>query len=321
MLIDPFARRIAYMRLSVTDFCNYRCVYCLPDGYQGCGTSRDLTLAEIDTLVAAFAGKGTEKIRLTGGEPTLRADLPDIVARCRRPGIKKVALTTNGHRLAQLYPGLIAAGIDQFNISVDSFRAATFQRLTGKNSLKALLRAIDGLLGQPVKIKLNALLMRETAEELLADTLNYIKERPLTMRFIELMRTGDNVNLYEEHHISAAAITARLEAAGWQKRERSPLAGPALEYSHPDYAGRIGIIAPYDTSFCTRCNRLRVTATGQLHLCLFDSISYDLRPWLQAGDVAGLQAQLQRLIAFKPEKHQLRQQNSGLIQHLAQIGG
>lgn len=322
MLIDPFARRIAYLRLSVTDFCNYRCVYCLPDGYQGCGTSQDLSLEEITTLVTAFAASGTEKIRLTGGEPTLRPDIAAIVAACRqRPGIKKVAMTTNGHRLAQLYPQLIAAGLDQFNISVDSFRAATFQRLTGKNSLKALLAAIDGLLAAPVQIKLNALLMRETAAELLADTLNYIRERPLTMRFIELMRTGDNVALYQQHHISAATITGQLAAAGWQQRERSPLAGPALEYQHPDYAGRIGIIAPYDSSFCTRCNRLRVTATGQMHLCLFDSISYDLRPWLRAGDVAGLRAQLQRLIAFKPEKHQLHRQNSGLIRHLAQIGG
>ena len=126
MLIDPFARRIAYLRLSVTDFCNYRCVYCLPDGYQGCGSADELSLAEIRTLVAAFAACGTEKIRLTGGEPTLRADIADIIRICAStPGIQKVALTTNGHRLAEHYPALLDAGIDQINLSVDSFRAAS----------------------------------------------------------------------------------------------------------------------------------------------------------------------------------------------------
>ena len=229
MLIDPFARRIAYLRLSVTDFCNYRCVYCLPGGYQGCGSADELSLAEIRTLVAAFAACGTEKIRLTGGEPTLRADIADIIRICAStPGIQKVALTTNGHRLAQHYPALLDAGIDQINLSVDSFRAATFQRLTGKNHLPALLATIDALLARGYHhLKLNALLMRDSATELYEDTLAYLKTRPLTMRYIELMQTGDNAALYQRAHISAAHITARLLADGWQERERSPLAGPA----------------------------------------------------------------------------------------------
>ncbi|WP_281838946.1 GTP 3',8-cyclase MoaA [Cardiobacterium hominis] len=323
MLIDPFARRIAYLRLSVTDFCNYRCVYCLPDGYQGCGSADELSLAEIRTLVAAFAACGTEKIRLTGGEPTLRADIADIIRICAStPGIQKVALTTNGHRLAEHYPALLDAGIDQINLSVDSFRAATFQRLTGKNHLPALLATIDALLARGYHhLKLNALLMRDSATELYEDTLAYLKTRPLTMRYIELMQTGDNAALYQRAHISAAHITARLLADGWQERERSPLAGPAREYHHPDYTGRIGIIAPYEKTFCTTCNRLRVTAHGQMHLCLFDSINYDLRPWLRAGDSEGLIARLHQLIAHKPEHHHLHEQNPGIMRHLAQIGG
>lgn len=323
MLLDPFARRIAYLRLSVTDLCNYRCVYCLPDGYQGCGTADDLTLDEIATLVRAFAACGTEKIRLSGGEPTLRRDITDIIRLCAgTPGIKKVAITTNGHRLQQIYPGLLAAGTSQINLSVDSFRAGTFHALTGKNSLPGILAAVEALLARGYHhLKLNALLMRDSAPELLADTLAYLKTRPVTMRFIELMQTGDNAALYHKAHISAAAISAQLTANGWQERERSPLAGPAREYRHPDYAGSIGIIAPYEKTFCTRCNRLRVTATGKMHLCLFASHNHDLRPWLRAGDVAGLQAELHRLIAHKPERHHLHEQNPGMMRHLAQIGG
>ena len=323
MLIDPFARRIAYLRLSVTDFCNYRCVYCLPDGYQGCGNSEDLSTAEIATLVRAFAECGTQKIRLSGGEPTLRRDIVEIVRLCAaQPGIEKVAITTNGHRLGKLYPDLIAAGIDQFNISVDSFRGDTFQRMTGKNSLPGILQAIDAMLADGFsRIKLNALLMRDHADVLLADTLAYIKERPVTMRFIELMQTGDNAALHAAAHISAQDISTQLEAQGWVKRERSPMAGPALEYRHPDYAGGIGIIAPYDKSFCASCNRLRVTATGKMHLCLFDRLNYDLRPWLQSGDVDALKAQLHALMDFKPAQHQLHAQNPGIMRHLAQIGG
>ena len=306
-LIDPFQRRIAYLRLSVTDFCNYRCVYCLPEGYQGCAAPDELSLAEIETLVRAFAESGTEKIRLTGGEPTMRRDIVEIAQICAaQAGIKKVAITTNAHRLDKLYRPLIDAGIAQFNISVDSFREETFRRMTGKNSLAGILQAVEKMLGEGFRhIKLNALLMRETASETLADTL----------------RTNDNTALYEKSHISAAEITQMLLAEGWVLRERTPLSGPALEFSHADYAGGIGIIAPYSKDFCSSCNRLRVTSTGKMHLCLFDSINYDLRDYLRAGDVQGLKAQLQRLIAVKPASHQLHSNDSGIMAHLAQIGG
>lgn len=322
-LIDPFQRRIAYLRLSVTDFCNYRCVYCLPEGYQGCAAPDELSLAEIETLVRAFAESGTEKIRLTGGEPTMRRDIVEIAQICAaQAGIRKVAITTNAHRLDKLYRPLIDAGIAQFNISVDSFREETFRRMTGKNSLAGILQAVEKMLDEGFRhIKLNALLMRETAPETLADTLAFVKERPLTMRFIELMRTNDNTALYEKSHISAAEITQMLLAEGWVLRERTPLSGPALEFSHADYAGGIGIIAPYSKDFCSSCNRLRVTSTGKMHLCLFDSINYDLRDYLRAGDVQGLKAQLQRLIAVKPASHQLHSNDSGIMAHLAQIGG
>lgn len=322
-LIDSFQRRIAYLRLSVTDFCNYRCVYCLPEGYQGCVTPDELSLAEIEMLVRAFAESGTEKIRLSGGEPTMRHDIVEIAQICAaQQGIKKVAMTTNGHRLDKLYRPLIDAGISQFNLSIDSFRPERFRQITGKNSLERILHTVEQMLAENFhQIKLNALLMRESAQELLQDSLDFVKTRPVTMRFIELMRTNNHHVLYEKSHISATEMTQQLLAQGWVMRERNPLSGPALEFKHTDYRGRIGIIAPYSKDFCTTCNRLRVTSTGKMHLCLFDSINYDLREYLRANDVEGLKAQLQRLIAVKPEAHHLHSNHSGLIAHLAQIGG
>lgn len=322
MLIDPFHRRIAYLRLSVTDFCNYRCVYCLPDGYQSCGHPDELSLDEIAVLVRGFAESGTQKIRLSGGEPTLRRDITDIVRICAAaPNIEKVAITTNGHRLHKLYRPLLAAGVGQFNISVDSFNRDTFAKVTGKNALQSILLGIEQMLDAGCHVKLNALLMKDSAAALLRDTLNFIKTRPVTMRFIELMRTGDNAELFAQAHISAAAIAAQLEREGWQKRERSPMAGPAIEFYHPAYAGGIGIIAPYSKDFCASCNRLRVTAGGKMHLCLFDSLNYDLRPFLQNADTSALKAQLQRLLVQKPASHHLHDSNPGIMRHLSQIGG
>ena len=321
-LIDPFKRRIAYLRLSVTDFCNYRCVYCLPDGYQACGNPNDLTLSEIATLVRGFAESGTQKIRLSGGEPTLRRDITDIVRICaEQPGIKKVALTTNGHRLEKLYQPLHDAGVAQFNVSIDSFNADTFAKMTGKNALHGILRGVEQMLDYGCHVKLNALLMKETADEVIDDTLAFVKQRPITMRFIELMRTGDNEALFKKSHVSAATITERLLREGWTLRERSPMAGPAKEFTHPDYLGGIGIIAPYSKDFCASCNRLRVTSSGKMHLCLFDSLAYDLRRWLSDEDVAGLKAQLQRLLIHKPATHHLHEDNPGIMRHLSQIGG
>lgn len=321
-LIDPFQRRIAYLRLSVTDFCNYRCVYCLPDGYQACGNPDDLSLSEITTLVQAFSQSGTQKIRLSGGEPTLRRDITDIVRICAaQPNITKVALTTNGHRLEKLYRPLHDAGVDQFNVSIDSFNADTFAKVTGKNALHGILRGVEQMLDYGCHVKLNALLMKDSAATLLDDTLAFVKTRPITMRFIELMRTGDNEALFNQAHISAAGISQRLIQDGWTRRERSPMAGPAQEFTHPDYLGGIGIIAPYSKDFCTTCNRLRVTASGKMHLCLFDSLAYDLRRWLRTADVPGLKAQLQRLLIHKPEHHHLHNNNPGIMRHLSQIGG
>lgn len=320
-LIDPYNRRLTYLRLSVTDLCNYRCSYCLPNGYQGKAKPDELTLPEIHTIAAAFAQSGTRKVRLTGGEPTLRQDLPDIIAAIRAQSqIESIALTTNGHRLDKNFLIYRAAGLTKINISLDSFNPETFKRITGKDQSQAILRSIENILNTGfTSIKINTLLLREHAQETLHDALDYIRTRPIALRFIELMQTGDNSAYFQQHHQNALQLEQNLIQQGWQLQPRQPYAGPAREYSHPDYVGNIGIIAPYSKDFCNSCNRLRITAQGKMHLCLFGSVAHDLRPYL--NDVGSLKTQLAQLIQDKPQHHYLHDRKVGLITNLSMTGG
>ena len=320
-LIDPYNRRLTYLRLSVTDLCNYRCSYCLPNGYQGKAKPDELTLPEIQTIAAAFAHSGTRKVRLTGGEPTLRQDLPDIIAAIHaQPQIQHIALTTNGHQLGKNFPVYRDAGLSKLNVSLDSFNPETFQKITGKNQSQTILRDIETILNTGfTSIKINTLLLREHAQETLHDALDYIRTRPIALRFIELMQTGDNSAYFQQHHQNALQLEQNLIQQGWQLQPRQPHAGPAREYSHPDYIGNIGIIAPYSKDFCTSCNRLRITAQGKMHLCLFGSVAHDLRPYL--NDVGSLKTQLAKLIQDKPEHHYLHDRKVGLITNLSMTGG
>lgn len=321
LLTDPFNRRLSYLRLSVTDLCNYRCTYCLPDGYQGKAKPDELTLSEIETLAAGFAQSGTRKIRLTGGEPTMRADLADIIAICRaRPEIESIALTTNAFKLGKRFPAFQAAGLDKLNISIDSFDPETFYQITGKRECSNILRDLDAILADGfTDIKINTLLLKKYAAQTLPEALAFIKNRPVTLRFIELMQTGDNFTFFNQQHLSANHIEQGLIEQGWQLLPRPYHAGPAREYRHPDYAGGIGFIAPYSKNFCQSCNRLRVTAQGKMHLCLFGGIAYDLRPHL--SDSTALKNYLFDVIREKPEHHFLHDKKVGLITNLSMTGG
>ncbi len=322
-LTDLFQRRLNYLRLSVTDLCNFKCNYCLPDGYQGKRPTNELTLNEIKNLVDTFSSIGTQKIRLTGGEPTLRRDITEIIRVCSEPEkIKKVALTTNGWKLEQNYKTWIDAGLNQINISVDSLDEDTFEKITGRRSLGSILKAIDSIMDySPIPIKLNAVLLKESGVKQLHDVLAFIKDKPISFRFIELMQTAENNLLFENSHLNASRIINILEKNGWYALPRGEMAGPAVEYTHPDYLGRMGIIAPYSKDFCKNCNRLRITAMGNLHLCLFDSCAFDIREYLADGKRAEFIEYLQNLMIKKPESHYLHDNKVGLITNLSMIGG
>ncbi len=323
MLTDRFARRFTYLRLSLTERCNFRCTYCLPEG-NDCDTAEsDLNINEVRRLLTAFSRLGTRKVRLTGGEPALRRDLSEIISLCKSvPGIEQVALTTNGYNLQKEASGWKKAGLDALNISVDSLDPAIFSRITGADRLHYILQGIDQALSLNFqKIKLNTVLLRQHNTNSLPGFLRFIKDRPVSLRFIELMRTNDNAGFYQEHHLSGEFIRQQLTEDGWQLQPKAATDGPALEYAHPDYAGRVGLIIPYSKDFCASCNRLRVSSKGELFLCLFADEHQNLRELLQSDDSAPVEAFLRRAIGGKEESHYLHQQRSGQTRHLAMIGG
>ena len=325
-LVDNFHRQLSYLRLSITDFCNFRCDYCLPDGYTANAGKRpdnELSVSEIDILIQAFAKLGTTKVRLTGGEPSIRQDLPRIIELAKQTqGIQTVAVSSNGYRLAKHLSAWQTAGLNQLNISIDSFDPTIFKQITGFDILPTLLQDIDTLLATTdIKLKLNGILMADTAFDNLQSVLSFVKNRPVTYRFIEFMQTSDNKALFFAQHSSGQRIKDFLLQNGWQSQRRSSDAGPAIEYRHANYVGGIGLIEPYAPQFCDSCNRLRVSSQGKVHLCLFDNGSYDVRGFLANGDVDGLVHALQSLMPIKPEHHLLKQNDSGIMANLSMIGG
>ncbi|GMQ47129.1 GTP 3',8-cyclase MoaA [Vibrio sp. 10N] len=323
---DKFHRKFYYLRLSVTDVCNFRCTYCLPDGYKPPGQKRPafLTLPEIKRVVTAFADCGTSKVRITGGEPSLRKDFPQIIETvANTPGISKVATTTNGYRMAKQVDTWQRAGLTHINVSVDSLDPRMFHQITGENKFTEVMAGIDRAfeIGYE-QVKVNVVLMKDLNAKELPSFLNWIKDRPIQLRFIELMQTGEMDELFQNHHVSGVDIRNQLIANGWILKARQNNDGPAQVFVHADYKGEIGLIMPYEKNFCESCNRLRVSAMGKLHLCLFGEHGVELRDLLQEDAqeqalIERIQAQLQT----KSVSHFLHDGNSGMTPHLASIGG
>ncbi len=323
VLEDGFGRRFRYLRLSITEACNFRCTYCLPDGYRRSGAHDFLSSDEISRLVGAFARAGVRKVRLTGGEPAVRKDLDAIINRVAGAGVEKIALTTNGWSLERKVADWKAAGLTHLNVSVDSLDASVFARVTGHDRLPSILTGLDRALDHGfTAVKLNAVLLRETVGAGFDAFAEYVRDRPVSVRFIELMRTGDNADYFSAEHVSGAVLHDWLEARGWSPLARAGDDGPAVEFSHPDYLGRFGLIAPYAPGFCDGCNRLRVTAQGRLRLCLFGDGGLDLRDLLQDdADQDALIARIQTALGSKPQGHKLGEGMTGTTRRLAQVGG
>jgi cyclic pyranopterin phosphate synthase len=323
-LADGFGRRLRYVRLSITERCNFRCEYCLPDGCTAEPGPAPLSVEEIGRLARGLAAVGVERIRLTGGEPTLRRDVTEIVRTvAATPGIAKVGLTTNGYRLDALVPELRAAGLNMLNVSVDSLDPERFERITGSRHLARILAGIEAAIEAGIgAVKVNAVLLRDLNEGELDRFLAWTARRPVSVRFIELMQTGDNADFFRERHLSADTIARGLLARGWTRLEKDPGAGPAQLYAHRDHRGQVGLIAPYSAGFCETCNRVRVSSVGSLRLCLFGGDEIPLRHFLQSdADHAGLVRAITEAVRVKPAAHDLAHGHSGTMVTLSQIGG
>ena len=323
-LTDNYGRQFPYLRLSLTDVCNFSCDYCLPDGYHCESKKQFLSLDEISNIANAFSELGTYKIRLTGGEPTLRKDfIQCLKIISSTPGIKQVAMTTNGYKLAQNIQTWVDSGLTHLNVSVDTLDAKLFKSLTGHNRLKAILQGIDKALTLPLKrVKLNAVLLKDVNSQQFDDYADMLKDRKLSIRFIELMQTGDNLDYFNKYHVSAQILKNYLFANGWTEKLKENASGPAIEFVHPDYRGSFGVIAPYSKDFCDSCNRLRMSSTGEFHLCLFGEKGYSVRDLLEhSEDKEQLKLKLRQILTLKRKQHFLHDNDTGVTPNLSSIGG
>ncbi|SON49201.1 GTP 3',8-cyclase MoaA [Vibrio tapetis] len=323
---DRFQRKFYYLRLSVTDVCNFKCTYCLPDGYHPSGqkNSSFLSVPEIKRVVRAFADCGTSKVRITGGEPSLRKDFTEIIESVSNTnGISKVATTTNGYRMAKHVGEWRDAGLTDINVSVDSLDPRMFHQITGENKFNDVMRGIDRAFEVGYElIKVNVVLLKDLNSQEMPGFLNWIKDRPIQLRFIELMQTGEMDSLFDKHHQSGVSLRNHLIANGWLLKARANNDGPAQVFIHPDYRGEIGLIMPYEKDFCQSCNRLRISAKGKLHLCLFGEQGVELRDLLQGDEQES--ALIQRIteqLQTKSVSHFLQDGVTGMTPHLASIGG
>jgi len=323
MLIDSQGREFRYLRLSITDLCNYRCNYCLPDGYDCSVKPHRLDLSHIESIVTSFARNGIKKVRITGGEPTLHKDHIKIIQRMKLvPGIEKVALTTNGQRMSSFLHDWKAAGLDAINISCDSLDPRMFAAIVGRDSLGSLLTDIDQAIDIGFNdIKVNTILLKQHNATQINDLIEWAQNKPITLRFIELMQTLDNQEYFNANHMSSDSVIDTLLRNGWYERSRSRMAGPAKEFCHPSYPGSVGVIAPYSKDFCKSCNRLRVSSQGKLHLCLFGEEGHDLLPYIDESNPEKLDDAISDFLGYKVDSHLLHDGNSGHTSHLAMIGG
>lgn len=323
---DPFGRQVTYIRVSVTDRCNLKCVYCIPDGMEWMERAEILTYEEISRLVSIFAGMGVRKVRLTGGEPTVRKDLPDLVRKIRAcKTIEEISLSTNALLLAPLAAPLRKAGLDRVNVSLDSLRADRFKTITRGGDIDAVLRGIRAAEEQELHpIKINIVAMRGVNDDEVEDFARLTRERPWHVRFIEMMPLAGNERAQQVHFLSTDEIHAKLTGIDALVPDLPPSGnGPATYFRYAGAPGSIGYITPLSHNFCDRCNRVRLTARGHLRLCLFGDDEVDLRTPLRAGaSDPEIEAIIRSSLLVKPERHHLeRGASASQLIALSQTGG
>jgi len=324
MLQDRFGRKIVYIRLSVTDRCDFRCAYCLPKGFKDF-TQPDswLKVDEIERLVGIFAGLGVSKVRLTGGEPLVRRELPEIVRRINRlPGIEDLSLSTNASQLAKHAEVLHEHGVSRINVSLDSLDTERFREVTGGS----LAQVLDGLMAakragmQPIKI--NMVVMRGINDQEIPDMVAFCLEHDFTLRLIETMPMGHTGQDATDRFVSLQQVKADLERVYELEPAVMQGAGPARYVRVKDTNLRIGFITPLSQHFCETCNRVRLSVEGTLYLCLGQHDKLELRPLLRQGATdEALREAILEAIDRKPERHEFNEKPAQIVRVMALTGG
>ena len=331
-LIDRYGRQVTYLRLSVTDRCDLRCTYCMSEIMKFLPKAELLSLEELDRVATAFVERGVRKIRLTGGEPLVRKDIGYLIERLGRlmgQGLDELTLTTNGTLLAEHADGLMRAGVRRVNVSLDSLDPANFTEITRRGDLSKVLNGIDAALEAGLRIKINTVALRHQNAAEIPDMVEWAHARGMDMTLIEVMPLGDTGEDRIDQYIPLPMIRDDLETR-WtltEETSRDPIAGPSRYVRVTETGGRLGFITPLTNNFCAGCNRVRVTCTGRIYMCLGQDDHVDLRAALREAEdpAVALDAALDKALFTKPEKHDFEIKRRGsapaLPRHMSTTGG
>ena len=328
-LIDQFARRITYLRLSVTDRCDLRCAYCMPERQTFLPKAEVLSLEELYKLSLGFIDRGITKLRLTGGEPLVRRDVVDLIQALGRKvgdGLEELTLTTNATRLAQFADPIAAAGVKRINVSLDTLERATFAKLARRDSLPQVLEGLAAAKAAGLKVKINTVALKGLNEGEIPDLIAWAHGQGFDLTLIEVMPLGEVEEDRFDHYLPLSAVRDDLDKRWTLTPSGHRTGGPARYFDIAETGGRIGLITPLTNNFCDGCNRIRVTTTGQLYACLGGNEQVDLRAALRSADPeAALDAALDLAMKIKPARHSFAIDRPGsapaLARHMSMTGG
>ena len=307
-LVDPFGRAITYLRVSVTDRCDFRCVYCMAEDMDFLPKRDLLTLEELDRLCSAFIARGTRKLRITGGEPLVRRNIMSLFEGLSRHlesgALSELTLTTNGSQLAQHAKALAGCGVRRINVSLDTLDPATFKGLTRRGDLQKVLGGIDAAVAAGLQIKINMVALQGVNDHEVAPLMEWAHGRGFDLTLIEVMPLGDIGSERADQYLPLSRIRARLADRYTLRDVAERTGGPARYVRVAETGGRLGFITPHTHNFCESCNRVRITCTGTLFMCLGQEDAADLRTPLRASECdTPLHAAIAEAIARKPKGH------------------
>jgi cyclic pyranopterin phosphate synthase len=323
-LIDPFGRTVEYVRLSVTDRCDLRCFYCLPGDYRGLSEPEEwLTFEEIERLIGAFVCLGVRRVRITGGEPLVRKNLPVLAGGLAHiPGLLDLSLSTNAIGLSRHATALREAGVRRINVSLDSLQPGRFKQITRGNLDKVLRGLMAARQAGFSPIKINMVVMRGLNDDEIEDMVEFCIEHDFTLRLIETMPVGNTGRNAASHYLDLQTVRKRLAERYELISGVVPGGGPARYVQVAGTRLHIGFITPISQHFCETCNRVRLAVDGTLYLCLGQENKFEFRPLLRAGiSDAELLDAVQHAISLKPERHEFRERPQQVVRFMAQTGG
>lgn len=324
-LQDPFGRTIEYVRLSVTDKCNMRCFYCMPEGFKGFEVPENwLTFDEIERVIAAFTRLGVHRVRLTGGEPLVRKNLPELISRLSSlEGLEDLSLSTNASLLDRYAHDIKQAGVGRINVSLDSLKPDRFKKITGNGNLEAVLAGLQAAKDAGLApVKINTVAMKGVNDDEFIDLVNYCADMGFTLRFIETMPVGSTGRNASDNYQDLQEVIDSLSKEFDLIPGIMTGGGPARYYKVRDNDLHIGFITPISQHFCETCNRVRLSVDGSLYLCLGDEHKLELRPLLRQGltDEA-LEEVIEEAMALKPQKHVFKENPDQVIRFMSMTGG